>query len=1299
MPYIYCFMKYFIFICVCFGLTLIPVYSGLAYAPLTTHSGLTENIANFYNFSAPKKITDTQMEWLIQGSQNEDNGLRCLNHAYDPIYNRGWHLSLINTDIGYTSKEWSQSENAQIAFGAMDFSAIRDTWQSLWLGPNNLDSNQTWNKAIYEYLSGHEKEAFVALGHVLHLIEDATVPAHVRANSHPDILGKYSWSDYEQRAKIYDRAILKNYATALKKQGLTSSKFDSLNSLFDDLASKVNHYYYSDDTIRSSEYKYPQPEYEGELPEGYFVMGQDYNGKTIHLAYKQSGVGYRVKSGLDVYTLNNDIVFKDYWQSLSPLAVSYGSSAIDLFFKEVQKAAQEKDYLAQNNQSALTKLAANLLNLTVNLNSGPTNTPVSTYPSNSSATPETSLTTLKATTSTTKTKITATTKTVVSTATTRPTTTTTKKTTTTTTTTKPTTTTTTKLKLASCSFSSTNFNASQTVILNEIAWMGSAHSANDEWIELKNLTNQNVNIGQWQIISKTGNINIILPSNTIIPAHGFYLLERTDETSAPYTSSDFIYSGSLNNSNDGLKLFASQCSLMDTVLADSTWPAGDVSSKRSMERGSDLTWHTYSYATSLNDVFGTPKVENSPSGWVPPSNTNNGTSNNPPATTTTASTATTIPTQETTTTTVPVCSSNILENNPQVIFNEIAWMGSAHSVNDEWIELKNISDNSVDISSWQILDKTGNIKIIIPTGTTLPAHQLWLLERTNDDSVPEVAADLIYTGALNNENEILSFYDAGCRLMDQAKADPNWLAGNRESFKTMERGSDLTWHTYCGESGYGSPREENSLNCSAPVNTTTTTTTMPINNEPGDNLYPSLEWNWHTPTEKKAYLKVKKSELLTPVNNQEIKAVVFYLNQDPPSGDKYDYVSWSQPSEWGVRQGDNQKALLLIYSGPYSVTSSSVLLLAKPEASQSNPNNSRNYQDYYQENIWVETYGYIDDFGSHGFGEQPLTNHDYITVATYGLADEGTHLKLLKADNYRHYFKDSYFEVPSMDAQSLSLNYDSTTSGIRIKFKPAMDHNVSPQSVQYGVFLDSQEGREMSSYCNWGRYFQINDSETGLRLDADGYYNIFLKNSEFDTGDNRFKDTIFYGAIAATDELGFQGVKLSLGNITVPKLIPDQQPLSDYIQNVQLHFQTNPAESGTGQYLFLDFDVVKQPEYPSTNTNFFLTFKWHSLNNSSIGGLLSIPWETFCPPGQYCGGEISYGSRGIPFENKHYSILLTNISNNSQPGSYNFQNNDGLTPDNLKSLGIADLSQIKLDMSYEVASSYGNWYFITPKLN
>ena len=143
----------------------------------------------------------------------------------------------------------------------------------------------------------------------------------------------------------------------------------------------------------------------------------------------------------------------------------------------------------------------------------------------------------------------------------------------------------------------------------------------------------------------------------------------------------------------------------------------------------------------------------------------------------------------------------------KVIFNEIAWMGTNNSANDEWIELRNISGTQVNLSSWQILDKEKQIKIIFATGT-IPINGFLLLERTDEDSVPNVTADLIYSGGLNNTNEALYLFDQNCQLQDEVLANSNWPAGESDSKRTMERKSDLGWQTSLNAGG--TPGRENS---------------------------------------------------------------------------------------------------------------------------------------------------------------------------------------------------------------------------------------------------------------------------------------------------------------------------------------------------------------------------------------------------------------------------------------------------------------------------------------------------------
>ncbi|MCD6412263.1 lamin tail domain-containing protein, partial [bacterium] len=144
----------------------------------------------------------------------------------------------------------------------------------------------------------------------------------------------------------------------------------------------------------------------------------------------------------------------------------------------------------------------------------------------------------------------------------------------------------------------------------------------------------------------------------------------------------------------------------------------------------------------------------------------------------------------------------------EVIFNEIAWMGTENSSSDEWIELKNLTGNEIDLTGWQIQNKDQKLKIIFPE-IKIPPYGFILLERTDDNSVPNIKGDLIYKGAIKNSNETLFLFDKNCNLKDKVKADPSWPAGDNLSFRTMERKKDLTWQT-SKEIG-GTPKKENSL--------------------------------------------------------------------------------------------------------------------------------------------------------------------------------------------------------------------------------------------------------------------------------------------------------------------------------------------------------------------------------------------------------------------------------------------------------------------------------------------------------
>ncbi len=153
----------------------------------------------------------------------------------------------------------------------------------------------------------------------------------------------------------------------------------------------------------------------------------------------------------------------------------------------------------------------------------------------------------------------------------------------------------------------------------------------------------------------------------------------------------------------------------------------------------------------------------------------------------------------------------------KLIFNEIAWMGSlplagesgSAAGNREWMELKNISGAALDVAGWQVLDVAGKIDMIFDATSTVPAGGLLLLER-GDDAVPNISADLIYTGGLANTGGVLAVVDPACGVSDIVNASAGWPAGNNATKQTLERDGDgAGWHTSVLPGG--TPRAENSV--------------------------------------------------------------------------------------------------------------------------------------------------------------------------------------------------------------------------------------------------------------------------------------------------------------------------------------------------------------------------------------------------------------------------------------------------------------------------------------------------------
>ncbi len=166
-----------------------------------------------------------------------------------------------------------------------------------------------------------------------------------------------------------------------------------------------------------------------------------------------------------------------------------------------------------------------------------------------------------------------------------------------------------------------------SVVINEVAWGGTAAHSAHEWIELYNTTATTVSLNGWRLFSSDNSPNITLTGD--IPPLGHYLIERSTDDAVSDIPANWVgsFSTGLANTGEVLTLTDSLGNVIDTANGNGgSWPAGSGSpGYRSMERmdpaapDTDANWASNNgiirngLDASGNPVTGTPKARNSAS--------------------------------------------------------------------------------------------------------------------------------------------------------------------------------------------------------------------------------------------------------------------------------------------------------------------------------------------------------------------------------------------------------------------------------------------------------------------------------------------------------------------------------------------------------------------------------------------------------------------------------------------------------------------------------------------------------------
>ncbi len=326
--------------------------------------------------------------------------------------------------------------------------------------------------------------------------------------------------------------------------------------------------------------------------------------------------------------------------------------------------------------------------------------------------------------------------------------------------------------------------SSSSIIINEI--MYDPAPAQPEWVELVNISNQNINIKNWNIsdLLTTPVKKIITKNNAVINAGEYFIIARDTSFFTVYpevkTKIFIVNFGTLGNTSDGIILSDFRNEVIDSINYNSAWGGGnDFSLERisfNVQTNDSANW-----ITSLNKNKSTPGALNSLNSFKP-------------------------------------------ANRNDLIINEI--MFDPDTDNSEFIEFYNLSDDSLNIGGWHIEDENGNAFKLSQVSLNLPPKSYFILaadslinRKYNFNEYSSKSILNISSLGLSNSGELILLKDLFGNIIDSVHYYDSWQNKNFISTKniSLERinpilnGNDqFNWSSSVNSSG-ATPGMQNSI--------------------------------------------------------------------------------------------------------------------------------------------------------------------------------------------------------------------------------------------------------------------------------------------------------------------------------------------------------------------------------------------------------------------------------------------------------------------------------------------------------
>jgi hypothetical protein len=356
----------------------IPVHRAITVNATISALNSSPGYNTFLNSVSADCDLGTATNAIANGSGREDDffkddgGARSLHHFYDPLTGLG--LSNIPYDdrptsgtIGIDSFTWASKRNSPGTFGTFNVWSWQNARDYQWLGLTAASSSVRHDTLI---------NMFRAVGQVVHLVEDASQPEHVRNEQHltpsspienfggknvaslsylPDMLD-WKAAGFRKLEDFWDRQIYTGSASSLGADAngglqLGIAEFSNGNFLGGRhvyaeyfIPGRVEYYPFpSRDTSTNYKQVKSNPSVGAEtytLKNGQPVKGiylkKNSDGVVVNHHSRMNYLGAKKVSGpagKPFCTIKDDKVQADYHARLIPKAVAYSAGLIDYFFR------------------------------------------------------------------------------------------------------------------------------------------------------------------------------------------------------------------------------------------------------------------------------------------------------------------------------------------------------------------------------------------------------------------------------------------------------------------------------------------------------------------------------------------------------------------------------------------------------------------------------------------------------------------------------------------------------------------------------------------------------------------------------------------------------------------------------------------------------------------------------------------------------------------------------------------------------------------------------------------------------